>query len=114
MDRGRMPVLPTARKSLSVEIPRLAELLFGLRHCRDDGTQEGIDSFGRLEYGGDVGFEDNDYDPLRHLFGKAIRLGSAVIEAVLFSHRAAPGLLLLKSGRFPHSLYAPSVWLCVR
>lgn len=68
---------------------RLAQLLLGFRHRSDYGTQEGVDSFRRLEYRCNVRFEDNGYNTLRHLFSKAIRLGSAVIEAILLAHRVA-------------------------
>jgi len=76
----------------------LARLLPGLRHCSDYGTQEGVDSFRRLEYRCHVRFENNGYNTFRHLFSKAIRLGSAVIEPVLLAHRVAYGPMFLTGG----------------
>jgi hypothetical protein len=90
----------------------LARLLPGLRHRSDYGTQEGVDSFRRPEYRGNVRFENNDYNAFRHLFSKPIRLGSAVIEPILLPDRVAYGLMFLTGGHF--CLYAQGVLLCGR
>ncbi len=44
----------------------LAPLLFGFRHRSDYGTQEGVDSFRRLECRCNARFEENGYNPFRH------------------------------------------------
>jgi len=90
--------LENARLSLS---RGLAQLLLGLWHRSDYGTQEGIDCLRRLENRRNVLFENHGYNTFRHPFGKAIRLGSAVVEPILLPHGVAYALTFLR-GRSLH------------